>query len=229
MVPGNKEPTGSIDHGEWVILEGEEHALREGARAPQVTVARRGGPGFLIAALIIVLLAIIAFASVEATLLAQRPWVGPWGGHEDILSGLMAGRSMKVRVVLMNSGRTPALNLRVAVRLLIGDPPLAPSPALAECGESAVRMPQTVLFPDAAYSKTVATEAQIDDAAVAAVMRNDKTVYLTGCAQYEDSTLSWLHFAPHRTNFCLMFVPTSAGNYGILGSFEDCPAGNSAD
>lgn len=229
MVAGDKEPGGRVDHGEWVLLESEEHAIREGGRAQESIAVRRGGPGFLTAALIIVLLGIIAFASVAAPLLAQRPWVGPWSGHEEILEGLIAGRAMKVRVTLKNSGRTPALNLRVAARLLIGDPPPAPSPALAECGQAGAALPQSVLFPDAVYSRTVATEQQIDDATVAAVLRNDKTVYLTGCADYDDAIMSWLHLSPRQTHFCLMFVPTSAGNYGILGNFEDCPAGNSAD
>jgi len=136
---------------------------------------------------------------------------------------------MKVRVVLRNSGRTPALKLRVAARLLIGAPPPAPSPALAECAQAGAALPQSVLFPDAAYSRTVATEQPIDDDTVAAVLRNDKTVYLAGCAQYDDAILSWLPLAARQTHFCMMFVPASAGIYGVLGSFEDCPAGNSAD
>jgi hypothetical protein len=183
----------------------------------------------LTATLIIVLLGIIALASVGAPILAQRPWVGPSNGHEEVLQGLIAGHAMKVRVTLRNSGRTPAANLRVAVRLLIGNPPPAPSPLLAECGQASVALPQSVLFPDATYSKTVAIEQQIDDGTVAAVLRNDETVYLTGCTQYDDSIMQWLHPIPRHTHFCRMFVPASAGNYGILGTFEDCPAGNSAD
>jgi hypothetical protein len=41
--------------------------------------------------------------------------------------------------------------------------------------------------------------------------------------------MRWLYMSPRQTHFCRMFVPTSAGNFGILGNFEDCPAGNSAD
>lgn len=229
MVPGNKEPSSRVDHGEWIIQEGEEPAVRSGSQFQESTAARSVAPGFLTATLIIVLLGIIALASVMAPVLALRPWVGPSNGHEEILQGLIAGHAMKVRVMLRNSGRSPALNLRVAVRLLIGKPPPAPSPVLAECGQASVALPETVLFPDAMYSKTVATEQEIDDAAVAAVVRNERTVYLTGCAQYDDSIMQWLHLTPSATHFCRMFVPASAGNYGILGTFEDCPAGNSAD
>jgi hypothetical protein len=228
MVSGNKEPGGHADHGEWVLLEGEEHAIREGGHA-QDSAARKGGPGFFAITLIVALLTIIAVADVAAPLMALRPWVGPWRGHEEILEGLIAGRAMKVRVMLKNSGRSPALNLRVAARLLIGNPPPAPSPQLAECAQARVALPQSVLFPDAAYSITAATQQEIDDGTVAAVLRNDKTVYLAGCAQYDDAILPWLHPSPRQTHFCMMFVPTSAGNSGVLGSFEDCPAGNSAD
>jgi hypothetical protein len=227
MAAENKDPTGRGDH-EWVILEGEEHVLRDRTPVHEST-ARKGVIGLLAWCIIIALLAIIAYASVMAPIVAERPWVGPWGGHEDILEGLIAGRAMKVRVVLKNSGRTPALNLRVAVRILISDPPPAASPVLGECADPNTRMPETVLFPDAAFSKTVASEQQIDDSIVTAVLHNDKTVYLTGCARYDDQLMSWLHLSPRLTQFCLMFVPTSAGNYGILGSFEDCPAGNTAN
>jgi hypothetical protein len=229
MVPINKEPGSRVDHGEWIIQESEEPAARAAAHAHESTAARSAAPGFLTAALIIVLLGITAVASVMAPILAQRPWVGPSNGHEEVLQGLAAGHAMKVRVTLKNSGRTPALKLRVAIRLLIGNPPPAPSPVLAECGYASAALPQSVLFPDATYSKTVATEQQIDDGTVAAVLRNDKTVYLTGCAQYDDSIMQWMHLNSRQTHFCRIFVPASAGNLGILGTFEDCPAGNSAD
>jgi hypothetical protein len=229
MVPGNKEQGSRVDHGEWIIQEGEEPPVRAGTHAHESAAARSAGPGFLTATLIIVLLGIVALANVMAPIAALRPWVGPSNGHEEVLQGLIAGHAMKVRVTLRNSGRSPALNLRVAVRLLIGNPPPAPSPVLGECGQAGVALPQSVLFPDAIYSKTVATEQQIDDGTVAAVLRSDKTVYLTGCAQYDDSIMQWLHLSPSHTHFCRMFVPASAGNYGVLGAFEDCPAGNSAD
>ncbi len=228
MVSGNKEPGGRVDHGEWVLLEGEEHAIREGAHA-QEGAARKGGPGPFAITLIVALLAIIALADLAGPLLALRPWVGPWSGHEEILAGLIAGRSMKVRVMLKNSGRSPALNLRVAARLLIGNPPPAPSPQLAECARAGAALPQSVLFPDASYSVIAATQQEIDDGTVAAVLRNDKTVYLAGCAQYNDAILPWLRPSPRHTHFCMMLVPTSAGDNGVLGIFEDCPAGNSAD
>jgi hypothetical protein len=229
MAAGKEETNRHADHGEWVLLEGEEHPIREGSHAHGEAVPRWRGPGLVSIVLIIVLLAIIAAATVTAPILTQRPWVGPWNGHEEILQGLMAGREMKVRVTLRNAGASPALNLRVAFRLLIGDPPPAPSPALSECGQTAVALPQSMLFPDATYSKTVATEQQIDDDTIAAVLHKDKAVYLAGCAQYQDSLMQWMHLSPRETHFCRIFVPSSAGNFGILGSFEDCPAGNSAD
>lgn len=229
MVAGNKEQGSRIDHGEWILHEGEEPAGRGVSHAEQAAVSRRSGPGFLTFMVIILVLGVIALGSLMAPILAQRPWVGPLNGQEEVMQGLMAGRAMKVRVTLKNSGRTPAANLRVAIRLLIGKPPPAPSPVLGECGQSAVAMPQSVLFPDANYAKTVAVEQSIDDGMVAAVLRNDQTVYLTGCIQYEDSVMQWLHRSAHQTHFCRIFVPASAGNYGILGGFEDCPAGNTAD
>ncbi|GEM_PF-6162415 len=226
MATGSREQ-GRADHGEWVISAGEESPPHE---PTHVYVSPRGGGlRLLFGALIITLLAIVAAASVTAPILSQRPWVGPWNGHEDIVRGLMAGRAMKVRATLRNSGRSPALNTRIAIRLLIGKPPPAPSPALGECAQADVDLPQTVLFPDTLYSRIVATEQQIDDDTVAAVLRNDKTVYLVGCVQYDGNMMQWLHLDPRQTHFCRMFVPTSAGIDGILGTFQDCPAGNSAD
>jgi hypothetical protein len=227
MAAGSSREQDRADQGEWVISGGEEGPLREPG---QVYVRARGNRlTLLFGALIIVLLAIVAAASLTGPLLAQRPWVGPWNGHEEIVQGLTAGRAMKVRVILRNSGRSPALDTRIAIRLLLGNPPPAPSPALGECAQADVAMPQTVLFPDAAYSKIVATQQQINDDTVEAVLRKDKTVYLAGCVQYTAHIMEWLHLAPRQTHFCRIFVPTSAGVDGILGTFEDCPAGNSAD
>ncbi len=227
MAEGGREP-GRTDQGEWVISGGDESPLREPVPA---YVRTRGGGALrlLLGAVVIVLLVIVAVASTIGPIMAQRPWVGPWNGHEEIVQGLMAGRAMKVRAMLRNSGRSPALNTRVAIRLLIGKPPPAASPALGECAQADVALPQTVLFPDTIYSKTVATEQPIDDDTVAAVLRNDKTVYLAGCVQYDGELMQWLRLSPRQTHFCRVFVPTSAGIYGIFGNFEDCPAGNSAD
>jgi hypothetical protein len=227
MVPRGDDRDSRYDHGEWVILEGEESPVRE--RGGHETGPRRSGSGSLtgLAALITILLAIIAFSSLTIPLLAQRPWVGP-GGHDEILTGLAAGSAMKVRIVMRNSGRTPALNLRVIAKLLIGVPPPTPPPPIPECGPAAAGLPQTVLFPGSDWSTTVATQQEVDDDTVAAVLRNEKTVYLVGCATYDDG-LWWWHPQPRYTQFCRMLVPDSVGNYGVLGSFEDCPMGNSAN
>jgi hypothetical protein len=222
MVAGSKTPDSRYDHGEWVILEGEEPAVRGGEHE---TRQHRAASRLLtlFVALIAVFLGVMAFASLTIPILAQRPWVG-MSGREEILEGLSAGRAMKVRVALMNSGKTPALQLRVAARLQIGNSP----PAVPQCGAALAGLPPSILFPEAAYSRTVATPPQIDDQTVAAVLRNEKTVYLTGCASYDDG-IWWWHVSPRHTEFCKMFVPQSAGNFGVLGDFEDCPTGNSAN
>lgn len=227
MVAGSKTPDRRYDHGEWVILEGEEPAVRAGA--DHETGRRRAGTGLLtaFAGLAAVFLGVVAFASLTIPILAQRPWVG-MSGREEILEGLSAGRAMKVRVGLVNSGKTPALQMRVAARLQIGNSPPARAPAVPECGPALAGLPPSILFPEAAYSKTIVTPPQIDDQTVAAVLRNEKTVYLSGCASYDDG-IWWWHVSPRYTEFCKMFVPQSAGNYGVMGDFEDCPAGNSAN
>jgi hypothetical protein len=223
MVAGSKTPDSRYDHGEWVILEGEEPAVRAGGE-PETRQHRATSRLLtLFVALIAVFLGVMAFASLTIPILAQRPWVG-MSGREEILEGLSAGRAMKVRVALVNSGKTPALQLRVAARLQIGNSP----PAVPQCGGVLAGLPPSILFPEAAYSRTVATPPQIDDQTVAAVLRNEKTVYLTGCASYDDG-IWWWHVSPRHTEFCKMFVPQSAGNFGVLGDFEDCPTGNSAN
>jgi hypothetical protein len=228
MAPGGKDQDTRYDHGEWVILEGEEHAVSErGGR--HETGPRRTGLGSLTALVLIIaiLLAIMAFTSLTMPLLAQRPWVG-LGGHEEILKGLAAGQAMRVRIVLRNSGQSPASSLRVVVKLLVGVPPPTPPPPVPECGPAQVGLPQTVLFPGTDWSKTVETQQNIDNDTVAAVLRNEKTVYLVGCAIYDDG-LWWWHAQPRHTRFCRTLVPDSVGNYGVLGRFEDCSTGNSAD
>ena len=227
MVTGSKTPDSRYDHGEWVILEGEEPAVRAGGDGE--TGQRRAASPFLtlFVGMIALFLGVMAFASLTIPILAQRPWVG-MSGREEILEGLNAGRAMKVRVGLVNSGKTPALQLRVAARLQIGNSPPAAIPAVSECGAALAALPPSVLFPEAVYSRTVATPPQIDDQTVAAVLRGDKTVYLTGCASYDDG-IWWWHVSPRYTEFCKMFVPQSAGNFGVLGDFEDCPTGNSAN
>lgn len=226
MPPESKE--GRAEHAEWVMSGGDDGALRESGHIYQAR-PRSGGLRAWLAVIIVVLLGIIAACSVAALIVLRRPWVGPFNGHEEVVQGLSAGRRMAVREMLKNSGRSPALDSRIAIRLLIGDPPPAPSPALAECAQADLAMAQTVLFPDSIYTKTAATEQPVDDQTVAAVLRKDKTVYLAGCVQYEDSIMRWMHLGARQTHFCRMFVPSSAGIYGVLGTFEDCPAGNSAD
>lgn len=224
---GGKEPKERFDHGEWVILEGEEPPIRDGGGAHEI---RQRPAGLrLLTALVglgAVSLAVLAFASVTIPLLAQRPWVGT-NGREEILEGLIAGHAMKVRVKLENTGKTPALDLHFAARLDVGLPPPASPPPVSECAQVAGGAPRTVLFPEAIFSKTLTTQQSIDDQTVAAVLRNDKVVYLVGCAAYRDS-IWWWHWTPRNTRFCRIFVPESVGNLGVLGKFEDCPTGNSA-
>jgi hypothetical protein len=224
---GGKEPKERFDHGEWVILEGEEPSIRNDGGTHE-TRQRPGGSRLLtlMVGLAAISLAILAFAGVTMPLLAQRPWVGT-NGREEILEGLNAGHAMKVRVELQNTGKTPALDLHFAARLDVGLPPPATPPPVSECAQVANSAPQTVLFPDATFSKTLTTQQPIDDQTVAAVLRNDKAVYLVGCAAYSDG-IWWWHWTPRDTKFCRMFIPESAGNLGVLGKFEDCPTGNSA-
>ncbi len=225
---GGKEPKERFDHGEWVLLEGEEPSIRNDGGS-RVTRERPAGLRLLtvLVGLAAVSLAILALASVTIPLLAERPWVG-MNGREEILEGLIAGHAMKVRVELQNTGKTPALDLRFAARLDVGLPPPAPPPPVSECAQTTTSGPQTVLFPNATFSETLVTQQPIDDLTVAAILRNDKTVYLVGCAIYNDG-IPWWQWKPRDTNFCRIFVPESAGNLGVLGKFEDCPTGNSAD
>lgn len=172
-------------------------------------------------------LAVLAFASVTIPFLSERPWVGT-NGREEILAGVTAGHAMKVRVELRNSGKSPALDLHFAARLDIGLPPPASPPPVPECDQIAGSAPQTTLFPDAVFAKTLATQQAIDDETVTAILRNDKSVYLVGCAAYSDG-IWWWDWRPHETRFCRVFVPQSVGNLGVLGKFEDCPTGNTAN
>jgi hypothetical protein len=228
VTPGGKEPKERFDHGEWVILEGEEPSpsLRDGGGTygtGQRPVGLRLVTFFV--ALITACLAVLAFGSVTIPILAQRPWVGPSG--EEILEGIITGRAMKVRMALKNTGRTPALDLHFAARLDVALPPPAAPPPVPECLEVTGSAPQTVLFPETTFSKTLVTQQPINDDTVAAVLRNDKAVYLVGCAAYGDG-IWWWHWKPRYTQFCKIFVPESMGNLGLLGNFEDCPTGNSA-
>src|SRR5579871_507082 len=145
MASESDKPGSRVDHGDWVIPESEEYHLRE-VQQTRLGAPRRSGPGFLAGGLIVILLGFIAAATVVVPLLTDRPWVGP-AGREEVLQGLAPGRPMKVRVVLSNTGRSPAVNLRIAVRLIVGNPPPAPSPALGECEQSDLPMAETVLFP----------------------------------------------------------------------------------
>ena len=224
---GRKEPNERFDHGEWVILEGEETVAGDGGGGHDIG-QRPPGLGLLTAlvGLATVFLAILALASVTIPLLARRPWVG-MNDQQQILEGLIAGRAMKVRMTLRNAGLRPALDLRFAARLDIGLPPPAAPPPVPECAQAASGQPATMLFPDATFSTALATQQPIDDQTVAAILRNDKTVYLVGCAAYDDG-IWWWHRQPRETTFCKTFVPQSAGNLGVLGDFEDCPTGNSA-
>ena len=224
---GRKQPKERFDHGEWVILEGEDAAVGDGGGGQDIG-QRPPRLGLLTAlvGLATVFLAILAFASVTIPLLARRPWVGI-NGRQEILEGMIAGRPMKVRVTLRNAGLSPALDLHFAARLDIGLPPPAAPPPVPECAQSASSQPPTMLFPDATFSKTLATQQPIDDQTVAAALRNDKTVYLVGCAAYDDG-IWWWHWKPRETSFCKIFVPQSVGNLGVLGDFEDCATGNSA-
>jgi hypothetical protein len=225
MVRGRKEPDSRFDHGEWVILEGEETTARGGGDSE--TEQRQTGSGLLkcLAVAVTILLGVIAFASITIPILAQRPWVGI-SGREEILQGMTAGGAMKVRLALRNSGRTPASNLYVAAGLEIAD--AGAVPRVSECGRSSADSPSSVLFPGERYSRTIATRQPITDDTIAAVLRNDKVVYMVGCARYEDG-IWWWHWQPRHTDFCRMFVPNSVGNLGLLGDFEDCLTGNSAD
>ena len=221
-----KTPDSPKDRDEWVLVGPEESPARGGGRDIPYRQSNRN-PMTAIIGIAFLLLSAATFASLTLPILAQRPWVGI-DDQPQILQGAIAGRAMKVRVAFTNSGRSPAFNIYIAASLETGAPAPASAPALAQCAQNSFKPTGAVIFPDNSYSIIVGTRQDIDDDTAQEVIHGVKAIYLVGCVEYDDG-IWWWHWTPRRTNFCRILIPDTVGSLGVLGSFADCPTGNSAD
>jgi hypothetical protein len=126
--------------------------------------------------------------------------------------GLHIGQWQRIHVTLINTGKTPAFNLRVTQGWGIG--PLGPSDfvppnaGLAPKGQSTV-MPNY----DALVAFTIPDVTQED---LNAINNFQRFIYVWGTIDYDD-----IFGKPHWTRFCLMHHPTT-NVFDSCGHWNEC-------
>jgi hypothetical protein len=149
--------------------------------------------------------------AADAPLSLDRPWVG----IESISVGqLRPGEALSMIANVHNSGRTPAINVKVYLNSLL----VAGKNANNFDAEECKTCPQSVLLPNAALNIDVSLDSSIITAStVNRVKSGDETIWLTGRIDYIDSLAR-----PHITRVCMNYVPKTL-------AFGTCQQGNSLD
>jgi hypothetical protein len=142
---------------------------------------------------------------------ADRPWVGI---DFVTITPLTPNTKPTVTATVRNSARTPALNVKVALKASVSSPQPDDGGSLEECATC----PQSVLLPNMGLSADVGFDGGIlSFARVSRVKAGEETIWLTGRIHYKD-----LLARPHTTRVCMNYVPKTA-------TFSACPEGNRFD
>jgi hypothetical protein len=142
---------------------------------------------------------------------ADRPWVGV-----DFVttSPLVPNTRLIVTATVRNSARTPALNVKVALKASVSPPQPDDGAKVDEC----TTCPQTVLLPNMGVNADVNFDSGLlTFARVNRVKAGEETIWLTGRINYKD-----LLARPHATRVCMSYVPKTS-------TFSACLDGNHFD
>lgn len=159
----------------------------------------------------------IASAASEA---ASRPWISidpPGGEHEPVV-----GQEYRVDVPVFNTGRSPALNVRVLVSVNIYDVnnvPMIPEECKNNCRSQTI-FPTTQLGAGGQIFHPFLEAARMTPEVTDDIKNFKKAIVIHAHAEYSDA-----NDQPHHTTLCAYYLPKSQR----LGSFTACPSGKFAN
>lgn len=155
-------------------------------------------------------------ATINNFRLEQRAWVG--SRSTDIID-FVEGKPVSIKVMLVNSGRTPALNTKtlygVAIpkrKLLAQD--LLPFDAMKPDG---IYQGIMTLLPNSLMRVSANSEEVMSSASIENVKRGKSFVYIFGKITYSD-----VFNTVHTTRMCMHYDP-------LVNSFNNCETYNDAD
>ena len=111
-----------------------------------------------------------------------------------------------------NSGRTPAMNVKIALTTVTASGPVSAAAEVEECKTC----PQVVLLPNAAVTSDI-DGGVLDASGVVRLKSGEDTISLTGRIDYMDSLAH-----PHTTRVCMIYTAKTS-------TFSTCPDGNRID
>jgi len=165
-------------------------------------------------------------AAIEQNRLDQRAWIG----IEDVKApdAISAGPPIVFAVNIKNSGKTPALNLKMFTIIGRAYPPDELNDLdfqAADTGSNYAHAPGTMM-PGTFAHVLVQTEHPMTETRVADIRSGKEVIYIWGTIRYED-----IFQHQHATKFCVVgserLINTEKGTFTL--DFSECTRHNDAD
>jgi hypothetical protein len=150
----------------------------------------------------------------ESARLDQRAWVTIT--QSILYKPLAVGEVPKINMTLTNSGKTPALKVRIVGVAYVGDSPVSSS----NIGHTGA-IKEALIGPGGTIStEREAVEPIRDDDVIQAIKDDTVRLYAMGYISYFD-----VFNQPHKTNFCIFI----SGKWLEKSIMVNCDSGNAAD
>jgi hypothetical protein len=138
----------------------------------------------------------------------DRPWVGV---DSVSVTPLLPNRTFTIKANIRNSGRSPAIGMRMAFSTATPLTKEFTAPNIEECGDCV----RSILLPNASTTQDVTIDGDVFSAAkISRIMSGDDTILLFGRIDYTDSAENH-----HTTTVCMAYVTSRPG-------FRNCVSGN---
>jgi hypothetical protein len=138
----------------------------------------------------------------------DRPWVGV---DSVSVTPLLRNRSFTITANIRNSGRSPAIGVRMAFKTATPSTKEFAAPNIEECGDCA----RSILLPNASTTQELTIDGDVLSAdKISSIMSGDDKILLFGRIDYTD--LAENH---HTTTVCMAYVTSRPG-------FRNCVSGN---
>jgi hypothetical protein len=168
----------------------------------------------------------VAKTSQRQLELDQRPWVGLIGSNHISIE-MVKGTPIKMHLEFQNVGKTPALD-EISVNNFANRPVSYPMPDFGGYSKNDAGPPIT-LMPNAIAGAIITTDKPgksgipviLSDADIDGFKTGKVQLFAYGSIWYNDT-----FGKPHRTDYCLQFLPPSGATPGGVAA---CPTHNYAD
>jgi hypothetical protein len=148
---------------------------------------------------------------LELSHVDQRPWLGIKAMNPPIMS---LGQPFKVDAMLVNTGKTPALNEKIKWAIVDGTKSLDVD-KISKSTNYTIDTSESVIYPNVEMSTSMGSSYNLSKDKISAIKAGKDVMYILGTINYTD-----IFGNLHATNYCGFYAPETDG-FSVCGQHND--------